>query len=307
MDGLKKVVTFCIIAIAGLAGGVFLLRPVPSTATQQDIPPASSTNATSDKSIVHTNSSSPKIPTQPIASTHSVMVSSTSENSSKEAPDEFNPAELQPRAYYERRFGEMAYLPDGFELDGVILGASGIELDPNLEPDEQGIRQGTLVSPPEPFDFPSNAVAPLWEENLPDGTDLVMEVQVSPDGENWGAWQYLSIDNDSYGQMMQYYPDGSPNPNYGYTPGGLLAWGDRQFQSMRYRATLVSSNSSSPLLGAFRLHYQDSTMGEGHIASMDELAADYQTNTQTENESNEYVDFESNESEVVRVDNFEAP
>ncbi|MDX1972423.1 MAG: hypothetical protein SFY68_07825 [Candidatus Sumerlaeia bacterium] len=179
--------------------------------------------------------------------------------------------ELQPRAFYVRNFLGSWKLPEGFLAEGIIATPEGLQLAPG---EGDGLRQGTILSPAEPFDFPSNALAPLWKENVPEGTDVMVEMQVSPNGEDWGAWQYIGIDNDSHGQIAQFYPDGTPNPNYGHTPGGLLVWGNLQFTHMRYRITMVSENENTPTIEAFRGFYQDSTMGEGTIASVADLSTD---------------------------------
>lgn len=175
--------------------------------------------------------------------------------------------EDQPRAYYELMFSELDKLPPGFVADGVVLTDMGLQLAP-------GMSEGTLISAAERFDFPANAVGPMWMENLPPGTDFMLEIAVSPDGEIWGPWQYVTIDTDSYGQMEQYYSNGRPNPNYGYSPGGLLAWGDMQFGYMKYKLTLLSESEDTPTIASVRAHYQDSTMGEGHMATVAELEAD---------------------------------
>jgi len=175
--------------------------------------------------------------------------------------------EDQPRAYYELMFSEMDKLPPGFIADGVILTEMGLQLAP-------GASEGTLISAAEKFNFLANAVGPMWMEDLPPGTDFLLEIAMSPDGEIWGPWQFVTIDTDSYGQTQQYYDNGRPNPNYGYSPGGLLAWGDMQFGYMKYKLTLYSENESTPTIASIRAHYQDSTMGEGHVATVAELEAD---------------------------------
>lgn len=181
--------------------------------------------------------------------------------------------EDQPRAFYVRDFMNSWKLPAGFIADGIMATPEGLQLVPLAE-GETGLRQGTLISAAEMFDFPSNALAPLWKENVPAGTDIMVEMQVSPNGEDWGAWQYIGIDNDSHGQIASHYPNGKPNPNYGYTPGGLLVWGDMQFNHMRYRITMFSENEDTPTIEGFRGFYQDSTMGEGRVATVADLDSD---------------------------------
>lgn len=188
-------------------------------------------------------------------------------------PEGLDP-EMQPRQFYVRDFRGIESVPAGFQTHNLELTNSGFRLLPPEPGKENEPRMGILESPIEAFDFPSNAVAPLWMENIPDGTDVVVEFQVSPDASNWGAWQHVGVDEDSDGQMNEYYPDGRPNPNYGYTPGGVYVWGDLQWMYVRYRATLYSDGPESPELAAFRLFYQDSTLGEGYLAQLEPEQAD---------------------------------
>jgi hypothetical protein len=180
-------------------------------------------------------------------------------------PDPRDP-ENQPRSFLVRDFRNLDALPAGFKLEGIQLTPDGFQLLPPEAGKENLPRQGVLYSPSEPLDFPSNAVTPLWLENLPDGTDMFAEFQVSPDGETWGPWQWVVVDEDSMGQMSPTMHDGSPNPNAEFTPGGIYHWGDLQYQFTRYRFTLTSESAESPTLGAFRMFYQDSTLGEGQLA-----------------------------------------
>ncbi|HPB32456.1 MAG TPA: hypothetical protein PLB62_13460, partial [Candidatus Sumerlaeota bacterium] len=174
--------------------------------------------------------------------------------------------ELQPRTYTTWDFRGLAELPDGFKMTNLELTVDGIRLLDAKPGEENEPRSGILESPPEVFDFPSNAVAPLWVEDLPEGTDMFVEVCVSPDGENWGVWHWIEPDEHGMGQISPTYPDGSPNPHYGYMPGNNLAWGNRQWQHVRYRVTLYADaeEKKNPTLGAFRLYYQDSTLEDRH-------------------------------------------
>lgn len=191
------------------------------------------------------------------------------QESTTEESREFNP-EDQPREFFVMDFTEMSELPDGYTLEDLELTAEGITLKP-LEPGEEDKpRYGVLTSPPEKMYFPSNAVSPLWRQEVSEGTQVFVEVQVSPDGEDWGIWHPLHYDEDA-GEPTEFYPDGSPNPNYGYTPGGVLCWGYRQYNYFRYRTTLYSETEDSPVLSGFRLFYQDSTLGKGHIAEVSEM------------------------------------
>jgi len=174
--------------------------------------------------------------------------------------------EHQPRAYMTADFRGLDAPPEGFKLENVVLTDEGFTLPPPAPGEENKPRTGIIESPPQMFDFFSNAITPMWKEKLPDGTDMFVEAQVSPDGVHWGPWQWVEIDEDAFGQVSPTYPDGRPNPNYGYTIGTTLAWGLTQWGYVRYRVRLFSEGPESPVLSMFRIFFQDSTLGEGRIA-----------------------------------------
>ncbi|MGB9691357.1 MAG: hypothetical protein ACPL7D_04235 [Candidatus Sumerlaeaceae bacterium] len=183
--------------------------------------------------------------------------------------------ENQPRAFMAMDFRNLESPPPGYRLENVVLSPEGFTLAPP-EPGKENVpRIGIIESSPHMMDFFSNAVAPLWKEQLPDGTDLFVEMSVSPDGIHWGPWQWVEIDEDSAGQISPTYPDGRPNPNYGYTPGTMLAWGLTQWGYVRYRVRLYSEGPASPVLSAFRLFYQDSTLGEGQVATPETMQVEH--------------------------------
>ena len=179
--------------------------------------------------------------------------------------------ENQPRAFMTMDFTNLDSPPAGFALQNVVLSPEGFTLAAPAPGKENEPRTGIIESPPLMLDFFSNAVAPMWKENIPDGTDMFVEMSVSPDGVHWGPWQWIDIDEDSAGQISPTYPDGRPNPNYGYTPGTMLAWGLTQWGYVRYRVRLYSECAASPVLSGFRIFFQDSTLGEGRVASPDTM------------------------------------
>lgn len=175
--------------------------------------------------------------------------------------------EDQPRIFMEQHYrpGE---LPAGYKMHNVRLTDRGFELEPAAPGNADQPRIGMVESPPIPLDFPANAVAPSWIDELPEGTSVLVEVAVSPDGENWGMWHPADVDHDSYGQVNEFYPDGTPNPNYGYTPGGLFVWGNMQWKYVKYTVALYSESQESPAFSSRRFYVQDSTMGGGRLAEL---------------------------------------
>ena len=129
-------------------------------------------------------------------------------------------------------------------------------------------RVGRITSPGVKMDFASNMLSPLWKAELPDGTELSFELAVSQDGESWGPWNQMDADVDAMGAINPSFPDGRPNPNYGFTPGGILGFGLEKWQWFRYRITLSSDGGASPFVSAVRVFYQDTTLGKGRLAEL---------------------------------------
>ncbi|MCC5876213.1 MAG: hypothetical protein JJU11_08360 [Candidatus Sumerlaeia bacterium] len=246
----------------------------------------------------------PELPSEPVEVAKEPMVKIDPADDWKNEHNIVNgmDPEDQPRTYYNIHFHSMTEFPEGFEADGVVLTSRGVELAPHA-PGEEGRRMGSLISAPETFDFPSNAFAPMWLEDVPEGTAIMIEVAVSPDGENWSDFQYAPIDVDHALDIQEYYPDGSPNPNYGYVPGAIYAFGDLLYSQMRYRVTMVSDTDATPSMAAYRTYYMDSTLGSGRMATADELPqplifdenpldtpSDFELSYQPDNEPNTVVE-----------------
>lgn len=253
------------IAVAvGVVAVVVFVRNLPSPSSPQPssvpalspLPPKSSGEA-------------PSLPSAPSPTPLEIIVAPSAPEQAAPLEPTYPPkvdVELQPRAFATNDFRNLTELPAGFMAENLVLTENGLTLKPPAPGEEDKPRMGMLESPPQDLDFPSNAVAPRWLDKIPEGGHLFVEMSVSPDGENWSLWDPVEVDDDSVGQIAEFFPDGKPNPNYGYTPGGLLFWGHRQYLYYRYRVTFYSEVEASPLLSSFRVFYQDSTLGEGYIA-----------------------------------------
>jgi len=185
-----------------------------------------------------------------------------------------SPAARQPRQFWQLSFDsgmDAATLrAQGYTQQGLEVGSAGLFLSgPAANAD--GSREGWLRSPSLELEFPSNALALLWKGDFPEGTGFGAEVSFSPDGVAWGRWHDVRPDPDSLGQIAEFYPDGRPNPNYGYTPGGMVHWGLQLGRFWRFRVTLSSESVTSPTLESLRLFYQDSSLGLGALADAESL------------------------------------
>lgn len=176
----------------------------------------------------------------------------------------------QPRTFYVADFVENPSVLEGGEFHNAQLTERGIELASDGL-DESGIREGWVISPPVEADFAYNAMVPLWKVEQPEGTGIMVEMSVSPDGETWSDWEIAQMDQE-FSEINPTYPDGSPNPNYGYFSGGLMFGRLLLFDQFRFRLTLISENDNTPIIPGMRVYYTDSTLGEGDYASADETA-----------------------------------
>lgn len=172
--------------------------------------------------------------------------------------------ESQPRAWSEVDLQH----PD-LRTKGLQSNANGVELDMAGDELRTGHLEGLLEAA-----FPFNAVHVLWRDQRPVGSDIEMEVAASPDGQNWTRWLSVHEDPHSVDGIRKNYPDGRPNPNFGYTVGGMVSWGLERYTFLRYRVTLAAEGNAVPALHALRFFYQDSTMN-GRRGSIGPKAGGY--------------------------------
>lgn len=66
---------------------------------------------------------------------------------------------------------------------------------------------GRLLTEPYSPGWPFIAVGAVWDEALPEGAIPSLEIRVSPDGEQWGPWQPLTVAEDGADQTAGRYTD----------------------------------------------------------------------------------------------------
>jgi hypothetical protein len=150
--------------------------------------------------------------------------------------------------------------------DGLTFSARGLALSPVPGGSPGMPRAGRIVSRPLRLDFAANAVSPLWQAELPERATLVVELSMSSDGQRWEPWHEMAADPDAATEIEETYPDGRPNPNHGFTPGGMLLAEEARWTHLRYRVTLSCAVPASPVLSALRFFYQDTTLGRAAIS-----------------------------------------
>ncbi len=105
---------------------------------------------------------------------------------------------------------------------------------------------GVYTSPVFQSDFPFNAVGLAWKADTPPGTQIVVEVHASSDGQQWSQWFEAFVADGVSIQEGQYHSQ------------LIVARGS----NLQYRATLYANEPSlPPSLGEVKITYIDSTKG----------------------------------------------
>lgn len=175
--------------------------------------------------------------------------------------------ESDPISYHVDDFRQFQTLLDEYTVEGLQQTAEGLTLLPAEDPTTTEPRIGTLVSPVLPLTMPTNAISPMWRIKTAPDSGVNIEVAISSDGDNFTEFIPVGV---SDGEIEQFYPDGSPNPNYGVVAGGLIAQGNKLYTHAIYRLTMTAGAPESPVLEEVRLFHTDSTMGNGVLAEMPE-------------------------------------
>ncbi len=87
---------------------------------------------------------------------------------------------------------DLVFLPDDFAAwqgDSFALSASGLALTDSM-------LGSTITSPPIKAPFPFNAVVPQWLADLPQDTNLELQLRSSDNGTVWGDWRELHASPD---------------------------------------------------------------------------------------------------------------
>lgn len=163
------------------------------------------------------------------------------------------------RAYLIEDFRDKNKNWSNYKMTGVRVTDEGIVM-------EDGQTNGVVESPTMTLQLPSNLVALLWKEERPDGAFISPEMQISADGQNWSSWYPIESTGDDINPL---YPDGTPNPNYGYVPGGYVSLGLELIPFIRYKFTMsrLGVTTQSPTMKGIRFYHLDSTLGEGRMAT----------------------------------------
>lgn len=195
------------------------------------------------------------------------------------SPQTTSPAEPEPtpayepveskRSFYADNFQNPNFSLDGYRVEGLVRTEQGLTLPPSQKKEgasgeEEEIRKGVIESPTIPLEFPSNFMMPLWRHMSNEGGNLTVEMTISPDGQEWSRWFPLEPNSD---EIAPTYPDGRPNPNYGFQGGNGIANGTRLYPFAKYRVTMTSGEpEAAPVLQEFKIFHVDSTGQNGVLA-----------------------------------------
>ncbi len=181
------------------------------------------------------------------------------------------PKENGPRAYLVVDFTDPNKSYENYKLSNVVVTAQGLTLAPGAE-------SGSFESPSLALKMPSSMSAVLWKQEVPKGASVKVESCISGDNQNWSSWYPVEDTGDDINPI---YPDGSPNPNYGFIPGGYVSTGLDLIPFVRYRFTLSNSGGDKEfrlpdgtfaqklLIQKARIYHGDFAGTEGKLATPD--------------------------------------
>jgi len=141
------------------------------------------------------------------------------------------------------------------ELTGLAATDDGLVIPELLAGESEGAYLSEAIEAPISF----TAVGPHWIADTPEGTSFTLELATSPDGVEWGPFHVVQV--DSHLVPTEFFPDGTPNPNFGHTMGGLRFRSQGDGAWVRYRAVLRSDAgvTATPVLRHLTLTFIDSS------------------------------------------------
>lgn len=147
------------------------------------------------------------------------------------------------------------YILENLELDDGGLRISSVPADPSS--DAYKPRVGTIESPPLVMDCASGVFFPRWREILPDNTAFTMEIAVSNDGKHWSDWEWIDSRLPESSATTEIPPPdaGADDAASQWTRGDAIVWTRTEWRYIRFRATLVSLSSESPLISGLSIAY----------------------------------------------------
>lgn len=250
-----------------IIGLVLLARPTRDATLDSNLPPGEDSQnfgeltarRTSTLNFGSGRNNTSALPNNDDVSTNTIDNTSVSTSTVPER------TESDPVAFYVDDFRQYRTVLDEYTIEGLVQTAEGLALPPPDDPESTEPRIGTLISPLLSLTMPSNAVSPIWRIREAPDSGVNIEVALSSDGENFTEFTPVGTGD---GEIAQFFPDGSPNPNYGAIAGGIIAHGNSLYTHAVYRLTMTAGAPKSPVLEEVKLFHTDSTMGKGTLAEV---------------------------------------
>lgn len=165
---------------------------------------------------------------------------------------------------YFADFTNLSQLPEDLVIENLNLTDNGFELSPTQK-EERKIRTGFLISSPIKMDYPCNEIKSAWIEKIPEGTDILLELSLSADGNKWSEWQPIKL------YTGDDYPMEEIGANDEFTFGADFGRGRVLWLFFKYKITFTSENDSTPVFSKIKFLFRDTTHGSGEMGSVDNL------------------------------------
>jgi hypothetical protein len=136
-----------------------------------------------------------------------------------------------------------AYFEAAGASDGVMVTPDGLTLAAGAA---AGVYRSDAIR--SPLGHTSDA-ALTWQADVPPGASVSVEVRLSDDGQDWGAWLPVPV---------EYYPVGDGEYS------GALVWVDSTSVHLQFRLTLqAGEGGAAPLFRRLTLFFDDTSQGPG--------------------------------------------
>ncbi len=133
-------------------------------------------------------------------------------------------------------------------LEGVEATSAGLAV---AQEESSGLYLSEVINSPLAF---TTDIVPLWQVDLPDGAELLLETRLSLDGHTWSQW----LENPE-----AFYPVRDDEHS------GHLIWAGNDQVALQFRITLRRAAGVSPTLNSLTLVFNDTSNGpaDGEIAA----------------------------------------
>lgn len=168
------------------------------------------------------------------------------------------PAALPPlTGYVVDRFDNWTTLPASYMADGITVKNNTLTLAGDAG--SSVARTGVIVSPPKKLQLPALSAPVQPRVNVPDGTEVLLEISLSDDGKTWSPWAMAQRYAPPDGKRVRpaYQASLSTDDLAVRDDDSQTSHGVAPAPAIKYRLTLTSIGIASPSISDIRIWKQE--------------------------------------------------